>query len=146
MSVDTEGYGARPDQTPLARLLEDSRTLSPAGIERVATGWDRRGTAESFEAAERVALHALESSGKSTRWDQLRNEVLGLTERGQPLVAWRAEHGAVGHKAEGALLAAVLALLAGDDVDRSHSETLRRPMAEALPWLLPGVVEPPPPE
>jgi hypothetical protein len=135
--ADTEGYGPRPGQTPIERLLEDCRTLSPSGIERVAEGWQQRGPEEAFVQAEQRALHALERSGQGGRWDALRNELLGLTERGTSLVAWRAEHGQVGHQAEDALLAAALALTAGDDLDRAHREILLRPMARALPWLLP---------
>ena len=134
--MDRDGYGPRPDQTQLQRLLEDCRTLSPAGVERVASGWDKRGEAGAFHEAEAAALKAVEAENRGPEWDRLRNELLGLTERGEPLVAWRREHGEVGHKAEDALLAAALALVAGSDLDRQHRETLRRPMGEALPWLL----------
>ena len=133
--TDTEGYGARPGQTDINRLLEDCRTLSPAGVERVAEGWERRAPEEDFAAAERAALHAISGAGRTTEWDALRNELLGLTERGQPLVAWRLEHGAIGHRAENALLSAALALTAADALDRQHHATLVRPMSEALPWL-----------
>ena len=37
--MDRDGYGVREGQTSVDRLLEDCRTLSPAGIERVAHGW-----------------------------------------------------------------------------------------------------------
>ncbi|MFN2581987.1 MAG: hypothetical protein ABR498_04505 [Candidatus Dormibacteria bacterium] len=133
--TDTEGYGARPGQPPIDRLLEDCRTLSPAGIERVAQGWDRRAADGEFVDAERAAVRAIEQSGRMSEWDQRRNELLGLTERGQPLVAWRMEHGPIGHKAEDALLAAALALTAGDALDATHRATLLRPMSEAMPWL-----------
>ena len=135
ITEDADGYGRRPGQTDLERLLEDARTLSPVGIERVAGGWDRHGGARLHEA-EKVALHDVEANGRTHEWDDLRNRLLGLTERGEPLVAWRAEHGPVGHKAEDALLAAALALTVADVLDRSHRETLVRPMGEALPWLL----------
>jgi len=136
--VDVEGYGQRPGQTPIERLLEDSRTLSPAGVERVAAGWDHfaGGMHERYHAAERAALHIVEATGRTEEWDELRNELLGLTERGTPLVAWRVEHGEIGHKAETALLGAALALAASPELDAEHRETLLRPMSEALPWLL----------
>ena len=133
--TDADGYGARAGQTPIDRLLEDCRTLSPSGIERVAQGWDLRAGEAAFHEAERAALRAVEQAGRVTEWDALRNQLLGLTERGQPLVSWRAEHGTVGHKAEDALMAAALALTAGEDVDRIHRAVLLRPMSEALPWL-----------
>ena len=133
--TDTEGYGARPGQPPIDRLLEDCRTLSPAGVERVAAGWDRRAADGAFADAERAALDAVEAAGRTQEWDNLRNQLLGLTERGQPLVAWRMEHGPIGHKAEDALLAAALALTAGDALDPQVRALLLRPMSEALPWL-----------
>lgn len=133
--TDTEGYGARLGQTPLERLLEDCRTLSPAGVERVAQGWEQHGGDGPLHEAEQAALHAIEAARRGSQWDALRNRLLGLTERGQPLVAWRIEHGPTGHKAEDALLAAALALTAGDALDARHRTTLLRPMSEALPWL-----------
>ena len=135
--MDIEGYGPRPGQTPIERLLEDSRTLSPAGIERAASGWDRYAAAhERYHEAEKAALHALESSDHGAEWDLLRNQLLGLTERSTALVSWRVEHGETGHKAENALLGAALALTAEETLDRGHREALVRPMSEALPWLL----------
>ncbi len=138
LTMDIEGYGQRPGQTAVERLLEDSRTLSPAGIERAATGWDAHGGAasEHFRAAERAALRAVEASDRGAEWDNLRNQILGLTERGAALVAWRAEHGEVGHKAEAALLTAALALLGGERIVPADRRILVQPMAEALPWLL----------
>jgi hypothetical protein len=137
LTMDNEGYGLRPGQTPIERLLEDSRTLSPAGVERVASGWAKfgSGASERYRLAERAALHELESSNRGQMWDDLRNQILGLTERGNALVAWRAEHGEVGHRAEDALLGAALALLAGDRFSPEDRQTLTRPLAEALPWL-----------
>ena len=133
--TDIEGYGARPGQTQIDRLLEDCRTLSPAGVERVAHGWDHHAPAAEFAEAEKAALHAVESSGRGAQWDAQRNQLLGLTERGESLVAWRLEHGTIGHKAENALLSAALALTAGDALDGAHRATLLRPLSEALPWL-----------
>jgi hypothetical protein len=140
--MDDDGYGIRPGQTEIDRLLEDSRTLSPAGIERVATGWDRRGDFKRFAEAERAALHTIEAENRGLEWDELRNLILGLTERGQPLVAWQAEHGDTGHKAEQALMAAALALVAGERLDAHHRVILVLPMSEALPWLLAATTEP----
>jgi hypothetical protein len=139
--MDRDGYGAREGQTPVDRLLEDCRTLSPAGIERIAHGWARLAEGEhhaAYVAAERAALHLLEQSDRGRRWDELRDRLLGLTEVGTPLIAWRLEHGDTGHAAERALLGAALALVAGPDLDRAHRETLLRPLGEALPWLLAG--------
>jgi CO/xanthine dehydrogenase Mo-binding subunit len=143
--MDVEGYGVRPGQDPVDRLLEDCRTLSPAGIERVADGWQRlvgsSGTA-AYHGAERAALRVLEARDRTQAWDDLRARLLGLTERGVPLIAWRQEHGEAGHRAEAALLGAALALVTGPDLDRSHRRTLLAPMAEALPWLLDGSAVP----
>lgn len=143
--MDAEGYGVRPGQDPVDRLLEDCRTLSPAGVERVADGWQRLvgviGTGPYHEA-ERAALRILESAGRTPAWDDLRTRLVGLTEHGVPLIAWRQEHGETGHRAEAALLGAALALVAGPDLDRAHRRTLLAPMAEALPWLLDGSAVP----
>ena len=133
--TDTEGYGARPGQSPIDRLLEDCRTLSPAGVERIAQGWDHRSDEREFAEAERSALHASEASGRLQEWEALRTQLLGLTETGQPLIAWRMEHGPVGHSAERALLAAALALTAGDALDSRNRAVLLGPISEALPWL-----------
>jgi alkylhydroperoxidase family enzyme len=142
MAMDRDGYGAREGQTPLERLLEDCRTLSPAGIERIAHGWARFTAGgehhAAYHAAEKAAVHLLEQHGRTAEWDELRNRLLGLTERKDALVAWRQEHGDTGHQAENALLGAALAIVAGPDLDRSHREALLRPMGEGLPWLLSG--------
>jgi hypothetical protein len=140
--VDRDGYGARPGQTGIERLLEDCRTLSPLGVERAAQGWARHalsGSHEGWIEAERAALHLLETQARAAQWDDLRNRILGLTERKGALIAWRLEHGEVGHSAENALLGAALALLAGPDLDPEHAAILEAPMAEALPWLSGGV-------
>lgn len=133
--MDDDGYGIRPGQSAIDRLLEDCRTLSPAGIERVAMGWDHRGDHSGFAESERAAVHLIESENRALEWEALQNRILGLTERGEPLVAWKQEHGETGHKAEAALLAAALALVAGDVLAQHHRSALLRPMAEALPWL-----------
>ncbi len=139
--MDLDGYGVREGQTPIDRLLEDCRTLSPAGIERIARGWDVLAEGElhaAYVAAERAAIRLLEQSSRGQEWDGMRNLLLGLTERGTPMIAWRVEHGETGHRAERALLGTALALVAGPDLERQHRETLLRPTAEALPWLLAG--------
>jgi len=138
MAVDAEGYGAK-DQG-LDRLIGDARVLSPAGIERVAWGWDRHEDPrimERFHEAERTALRALEKSNRGQQWDDARKRILDLTEGRTSLEDWKAEHGDIGHKGERALLAAALAILARDLIDHDHYVTLVRPMSEALPWLLP---------
>ena len=138
MAVDAEGYGAK-DQG-LDRLIADARVLSPAGIERVAWGWDRHEDPrimERFHEAERAALRVLEKNNRGPQWDEARKRILDLTEGRSSLEDWKAEHGDVGHKGERAVLAAALAILARDKLDREHYATLVRPMSEALPWLLP---------
>ena len=142
--MDSDGYGARPGQADLDRLLEDARTLSPLGVERAAKGWvdhSGSGTHESWHEAERAALHILETVKplRSPAWDELRNRILGLTENADALVAWRLEHGENGHNAENALLGAALALMAEPELDTRHRRALLAPMAEALPWLKGGV-------
>jgi hypothetical protein len=52
-------------------------------------------------------------------------------------VSWKAEHGDIGHKAEQAAFAAALGLVASNLVSKGQATVLMRPMAEALPWLLP---------
>jgi len=144
--ADAEGYGYRGDEQGLDRLLSDARTLSPAGIERAAWGWDRHEDPrimERFHQAERAALHALEKNNRMQQWDESRKRILDLTEARTSLEDWKAEHGDVGHKGERALLAAALAILARDKIDHSQYVTLVRPMSEALPWLLPELVPEP---
>jgi hypothetical protein len=139
MSLDSDGYGARPLQSDVDRLLEDARTLSPSGIERVAAGWSHDhagGGHDGWTEAERAALHALAEANRVTDWDELRNRLLDLTERHDALVSWRQEHGQTGHRAEDALLGAALALAAGRDLDARHARTLLEPMSAALPWLV----------
>jgi hypothetical protein len=138
MAVDAEGYGAK--EQGLDRLLTDARVLSPAGIERVAWGWDRHEDPrlmERFHEAERTALRALERNDRGQQWEEARRRILDLTEGRTSLEDWKAEHGDVGHKGERSLLAAALAIVARDKLDHEHYVTLVRPMSEALPWLLP---------
>src|ERR1700693_2892097 len=140
MSVDAEGYGFPEHQRSLARLMDDIRVLSPAGVERVARGWDDHvGTKrlQAFHDAEKAATHAIEQADRGAAWDLVRSSLFGLTESGDALVSWKAEHGDIGHKAEQAAFAAALGLVASNFISKEESGTLMRPMAEALPWLLP---------
>ena len=140
MGIDAEGYGYRAGDEGIDRLLRDGRTLSRAGIERAAWGWDRHedpALMQRFHDAERAALRALEQADRSSTWDDARKRILDLTEGRSSLVSWKAEHGDIGHKAERAMLGAALALLTRDKLSHEQYATLARPMAEALPWLLP---------
>jgi hypothetical protein len=140
MSVDAEGYGFPEHDRTLARLMDDVRTMGPASVERAAGGWDRYAGDkhhDAFRAAERTATHAIEQHDRGAAWDSFRSSLFGLTESGEALVSWKAEHGDVGHKAEDAAFAAALALVAGSTINAHEFATLVRPMAEALPWLLP---------
>jgi hypothetical protein len=139
MSLDAEGYGFPEHQVSLARLVDDIRVLSPAGVERVARGWDEHvGTKglQAFHDAEKAATHAIEQADRGPAWDLVRSSLFGLTESGDALVSWKAEHGEIGHKGERAALAAALGLVAGTLITKEHRATLMRPMAETLPWLL----------
>jgi hypothetical protein len=140
VSVDADGYGFPEHQPTLARLMEDIRVLSPAGVERVAHGWDLhvgvKGLKE-FQEAEKAALHAIEQADRGPAWDQVRSSLFGLTESGGALVSWKAEEGDVGHKAEQAAFAAALGLVSSKLISKERAAILMRPMAEALPWLLP---------
>jgi hypothetical protein len=69
------------------------------------------------------------------QWDDVRNRILDLTEHHDALVAWRAEHGDVAHRAEDALLGAALALLARPQLDAADEKTLLRPLSGTLRWL-----------
>src|SRR5450759_2569700 len=145
MSLDAEGYGFPEHQRTLARLMDDIRVLSPAGVERVAKGWDDHVGAKGLQAfhdAEKAATHAIEQADRGPAWDLVRSSLFGLTESGAALVSWKAEHGEVGHKAERAALAAALGLVASNLIDKEQAANLMRPMAEALPWLLPEETKP----
>lgn len=140
MAPDAEGYGYREGEEGIDRLISDARVLSPAGIERAAWGWDRHedpAAMQRFHDAERAALRQLEQSNRSATWDNARQRILDLTEGRSSLVSWKAEHGDLGHKAERSLLGAALGLLTRDRISHDQYVTLVRPMAEALPWLLP---------
>ncbi len=140
MTQDTEGYGARPAQTDIDRLLEDCRTLSPSGIERIAQSFQGHSATgpghDAWHGAERAALDVLERTNRAPAWDDVRNRILDLTEHHDALVSWRAEHGEIGHRAEDALLGAALALCARPDLDTRQERALLEPMSAALPWLV----------
>jgi hypothetical protein len=140
MSVDAEGYGYPEHQRTIARLMEDVRVLSPSGVERVAAGWDEHVGDKglpAFREAEKAAVHAIEKADRGPAWDEVRRTLFGMTESGQALISWRAEHGELGHKAESAAFAAALGLLADGLISKEQQAKLLRSMAEALPWLLP---------
>lgn len=136
--MDIEGYGYEEHQALIDRLLDDLRTLSPSGIERVAGGYERHASGDAhpaFMEAERAALHEVEQDDLGPRWDELRNQLRRLTEGEGSLVSWKAEHGELGHRAERAAYAAALGLLAMQRLPREQFLHLITPMAEALPWL-----------
>ena len=140
MSLDADGYGFPEHQLTLTRLIDDIRVLSPAGVERVATGWDRhigKHGLQPFRDAEKAAVHAIEQADRGPAWDEVRRNLFGMTESGDALVSWKAEHGEIGHKAEQAAFGAALGLVAGGLISKEQQATLMRPLAEALPWLLP---------
>ena len=137
--MDLDGYGYKPDEKGPARLLEDLRTLSPLGIARAAGGWSKHveeGNPERFHGAEKAALKALEEANLAPLWEGLRRQLLDLTEGRTSLVAWRAEHGDTGHKAENAVLGAALGVLARDHIDGKDYRVLVNAAAEEFPWLL----------
>src|SRR2546423_15713943 len=99
MGIDAEGYGYRAGDEGIDRLLRDARTLSPAGIERAAWGWDRHedpALMQRFHDAERAALRALEQADRSSSLDDARKRMLDLTAERSPLVSWQAEQGGIG--------------------------------------------------
>ena len=139
--MDADGYGFAASDRSVERLLADFRTLSPAGVERAAWGWDQHvGQSHSadFKQAEEKALQAIETHDLGDEWDRTRRAIYNLTEGDHRVISWDVEHGDVSHKSEHAAYGAALALVAGDHIDASTREALMRPLAEALPWLLPG--------
>jgi len=128
------------NKASLERLVADIRTFSVAGIERAAWGWERheRAGLDAYHEAERAGLKAIEAADLGERWDAYRRSLFELTEGGRrALVSWQYEHGDVGHRAERAAFGAALGLFAKPQLTREQYATLVRPMAEALPWLLP---------
>jgi hypothetical protein len=145
VSIDAEGYGFPEHQRTLARLIDDIRVLSPAGVERAAQGWDRHARLHGLDeihAAEKAAINAIETADRGPAWDEVRRNLFGLTESGNSLVSWKAEHGEIGHKAEDAAFMAALGLVAGNLISKDQAATLMRPLSEALPWLLPEENQP----
>ena len=145
VGVDAEGYGFPEHEKTLSRLIADIRILSPAGVERAAQGWDRHARLQGLDEihkAEKAAVHAIEQSGRGAAWDEVRRNLFGLTESGNSLVSWKAEHGEIGHKAEDAAFMAALGLVAGNLITKDEQATLMRPLSEALPWLLPEENQP----
>src|SRR5260370_7567924 len=93
--------------------MEDVRILTPAGVERVAQGWDEHvgeHALPAFHVAEKAALQAIEKADRGPAWDEVRRTLFGMTESGSALISWRAEHGDMGHKAENPAFAAALRL------------------------------------
>ena len=136
---DSDGYGYSSDDRGVKRLLEDLRTLSPAGIARIAAGWDAHvgedgAGHQALHEAETAALKAVETADLGPSWEDLRRQILDLTEGRGAMNDWKAEHGTVGHKAEAATLAAALALTAPELPGKTRA-TLVAAMAEAIPWL-----------
>jgi len=144
VGFDAEGYGFPEHQRTLARLIDDIRVLSPAGVERAAQGWERHARLHEKEVheSEKAALRAIERADRGPAWDEVRRNLFGMTESGQALVSWKAEHGDVGHKAEQAAFMAALGLVAGNLISNEQFNTLVRPMSEAMPWLLPEENQP----
>jgi len=128
-----------PRPNELERLTADLRVFDTNGIERAAWGWDRheaRGL-DAYHGAEKAALAHIERADLGPPWEEFRRRLFGLTEAPGALIAWRAEHGDRGHKAERAAFGAALGLFAKDGVSKNDYAALVEPMAEALPWLLP---------
>ena len=142
--MDADGYGFRPGERGLERLLDDFRTLSPAGVERAAWGWELhvgRSGRESFAAAEKKAVEVIKKAGRWDAWEAVRRAVYGLTEGDHAVISWEVEHdehAVHGREAEHAAFGAALALVAGDQLDEASRRVLLTPAAEALPWLIPG--------
>ena len=142
MQSDAEANVRALARAQLERLDSDLRVLSPLGIERAAWGWDRHEgkLLDEFHAAERAALHAIESSKDASEWDEWRRRLFDEVEGRQALIAWHAEHqmhSAHVHKAERAAFAAALGLFAQSRISHTQYARLVGAMAEALPWLLP---------
>jgi hypothetical protein len=131
----------------IKRLESDLRTFSPAGIERVAWGWRQHDADPTqLHEAERAALHLIEQANLGEDWEALRLTLRDLMEGSNALLSWKEEHGHEGHTAERAVYATALALVAGERLPHTQYVALVRPLAEALPWLLPETPPRPRPE
>jgi len=92
MGVDAEGYGFPEHQRTLARLMDDIRVLSPAGVERAATGWDthvartgcRRCMPLRRQPCMRSSRPIVEPPGT-----RCAGSLFGLTESGGALISWK---------------------------------------------------------
>src|SRR5438477_6232887 len=71
-------------EVQLERLDSDLRVLSPVGIERAAWGWDRHTSQppDDLHAAERAALHAIETTGAAEQRDVWRRRLFEEVEAG----------------------------------------------------------------
>jgi hypothetical protein len=135
--VDREGYGYDSHQSLAERLMDDLRALGPSGIERIAESYqqlEQVGHKERFHGLERRALAAVEGA-RGNEWEELKARIHHLTDGGGSLESWKAEHGDVGHRAEAAVLAGALGLLALGELPRDDYLKLVEPLSSALPWV-----------
>jgi hypothetical protein len=143
-TAEEEAFG--PNGAFIRDLIDDCRVLGPSGIERIAWGRKRyvgssQEQAHEFDEAARAAREVAQESGRGAAAAAAEAAVREITEGSTSPVAWRSEHGAAGEPAEDAALHAALALVVRDKLDPRQYHDLVKPMAEALPWLLPE--EPP---
>ncbi len=120
------------------RLVDDARVMGPSSIERVVWGWRRYG-----QATEDAHRRALEVVGEDPAWQEAEHAIRSMTEGHSAMEVWRATDEETGRTAEEAALHAALALVARGRISKEDYHALVKPMAEALPWLLPN--EPPDP-
>ncbi|MBO0704034.1 MAG: hypothetical protein J2P39_01820 [Candidatus Dormibacteraeota bacterium] len=135
-----EGLEARygPNSTQVERLLSDARVLGPSGIERIA--WARRHLilpAGQAEAAEVEARGVVSAAGLERAWEAAESDLRGMVEGHYAQQSWQAEDPVVDRTAEDAALNAILALVVKEELGRDEYRALVKPMADALPWLLP---------
>jgi len=89
----------------------------------------------------RRCLRSIRARGAWDRWEAMRAAIYGLTEGDHRVISWEAEdeeHHEHSRAAEHAAYGAALALVAGGALPPPSSRVLLTPLAEALPWLLPG--------
>jgi hypothetical protein len=138
MTGDALGAQYGPNSPQVERLLSDARVLGPSGIERIA--WARRHRvlpAGQAEAAEEEARRALAAAGLDGAWEAAESDLRGMIEGHYAQQSWQAEDPVVDRPAEDAALNAILALVVQSELGHQEYQTLVKPMAEALPWLLP---------